>query len=180
MKLKSLIVVACFVSSTSALCYEFSTGKVFLRGAVGPAINVFRYDDLTSEASPSAGLMLAIEGEYIVAQPWALIGGFRPTFSTGSIDLKFGFGARYRWDNLGMPIILSTGLELTPALLVPTNGASTHFNLGIRPSFAAEYFVMRDLVLSAQLALDPSMLVTERFRSFEASIEFLFGVAVKI
>ena len=180
MKMKSLAILACLLASTSALSYEFSTGKVFLRVVVGPVVNVFRYDDLSSEASPSAGLMLGLEAEYVVTRPWSLIAGFRPTFSSGSIDLKFGAGAKYRWDNLGMPIILYTALELTPALLVPTTNASTHFNLGIRPSFGADYFVMRDLVLGAQLALDPSMLVTERFRSFEASIEFLLSIMVKI
>jgi hypothetical protein len=124
--------------------------------------------------------MLAAEAEYVVSQPWSLIGGFRPTFSAGSIDLKFGAGAKYRWADLGMPIILYSALELTPAVLLPTNGASTHFNIGLRPSFGLDYFVMGDLVLGAQLALDPSFLVTDRFRGFEASIEFLFGIMVKI
>lgn len=172
------VLVALFSVSSSA--YEFSTGKVFVRGAVGPLINVFRYDANPAQATPSGGLMLAGEVEYIVSKPWSVIGGFRPTFATGAIDLEFGVGGKYRWDNLDVPLVLYTSVEVTPALLVPTNGANTHFNLGIRPGAGFDYFVMHNLVVGAQLAVNPSILVDQQFRSFEASIEFLFSVMYEV
>jgi len=172
------VLIALFGLSASA--YEFSTGKVFVRGAVGPMINVFRYDAIPEQASPSGGLMLSGEVEYVVSKPWSLIGAFRPTFATGAVDLEFGVGGKYRWDNLDVPLVFYTSVELTPALLVPTNGANTHFNLGIRPGAGLDYFVMHNLVVGAQLAVNPSILVDQQFRSFEASIEFLFSVMYEL
>jgi hypothetical protein len=176
MKLRaSLLIVALSFLSLSASAYEFSTGKFFLRGAVGPTINVFKHD-----TTPGGGLMLSGEVEYVLSKPWSLIGGLRPVFATGSIDLEFGFGGKYRWDNLGVPLVLYSSIELTPAILLPTNGASTHFNLGLRPSVGMDYFVMRDLVVGTQLAIDPSWLVNQQFESFEASIDFLVSVMYRI
>lgn len=181
--MKTKIALPALVSvflALNAVSYEFSTNKVFLRGVMGPVVNMVRYDAITSEASPAGGLMLGVEAEWVVTKPWALVGGFRPTFSAGFVDLGFSIGARYRWDDLGLPIILNTSLELTPAVLLPFGGGSTHFNIGLRPSIGIDYFLMRDLVIGAQLAFDPSWLVTERFRGFEASIEFLTSLSFKI
>lgn len=180
MKLNTKVFILAALVSLSASAYEFSTGKLFVRGAVGPMINVFRYDAIPQQATPSGGLMLAGEVEYVVSKPWSVIGGFRPTFATGAIDLEFGVGGKYRWDNLDVPLVLYASVELTPALLVPTNGADTHFNLGIRPGAGLDYFVMHNLIVGAQLAVNPSILIDQQYRKFEASIEFLFSVMYEI
>jgi hypothetical protein len=180
MKLNTKAIFMAALVSLSASAYEFSTGKFFVRGAVGPMINVFRYDAIPEQATPSGGLMLAGEVEYVVSKPWSVIGGFRPTFATGAIDLEFGVGGKYRWDNLDVPLVLYGSVELTPALLVPTNGADTHFNLGIRPGAGLDYFVMHNLIVGAQLAVNPSILIDQQYRKFEASIEFLFSVMYEI
>jgi hypothetical protein len=164
----------------NAASYEFSTGKVFLRGVFGATVNVFRYDAIPSEASPGAGLMLGLEADYIVTRPWSLIAGFRPSFSPGYVDLGFSVGAKYRWDDVVAPITLYGSLELTPAVLLPVAPSSVHFNMGLRPSFGFEYFLMRDLVVGGQLAIDPSWLVTKRFSSFEGSIDIAGSIMYKI
>lgn len=181
MKLKYgfAFIVICLCSA-SAFSYEFATEKIFIRGVVGPTINVVRYDLNPADATPGAGLMIGVEAEYVVSKPWSLIGGFRPAFAPGFVDVGFGFGGKYRWDDFDIPINVSTGLELTPSILVPTSNVDSHFNLGLRASLGVDYFVMSNIVLGAQVAFDPSILMNQSMRSFEASIEFLFGVMYKI
>lgn len=160
--------------------YEFSTGKFFLRGVAGPGVNVVRFDEDPAQNTPGAGLVLGVEGEYVIDKPWSLIGGVRPSFSPGYVDIGFGAGAKYRWSDLGIPLHIYVAMELTPAVLVPTSTGTAHFNVGLRPSFGVDYFLMRDLVLGTQVAFEPSLLWNAPIRRVEATVEFVFGLMYKI
>lgn len=180
MKVRTLAVIGACLFSLNAASYEYATGKMFVRGVVGATVNVYRYDAIALETTPGAGLLLGVEGEYVIANPWSVSASFRPGFAPGFIDMGFGVGGKYRWNDLGVPLSVSLGVELTPAILVPLSRASSHFNLGVRTAVGVDYFVMNDLVLGAQVAFEPGVLLTERFRSFEASLEVLFGATYKI
>lgn len=177
---RHLVVLAFAVFCCDLSAYEFSSGKFFLRGVVGPGVNVVRFDEDPNQTTPGAGLILGVEGEYVLDKPWSLIGGVRPSFSPGYVDIGFGAGAKYRWSDLGIPLHVYAALELTPAVLVPTSIGTAHFNLGLRPSFGVDYFLMRDLVLGTQVAFEPSLLWNAPIRSVEATVEFLFGLMYKI
>lgn len=180
MKWLSVILFLVAMLGSSASAYEFSTGKLFLRSVMGPLIHAARFDAIASEATPLAGFVMGIEGEWIVQRPWSLVGAFRPTFASGAIELGMGAGVRYRWDDLGMPLIINASLQLTPSVLVPFGDGMNHFNLGLRHSVGFDYFLMRDLVVGAEFAFDPSWLMTEKIKSFEASVEILASLMVKI
>ena len=180
-KIRQFVVLnmMCFWAA-NALAYEFSTGKVFIRGVVGPTVNVVRFDDDANKATPGAGLVIGVETEYVINNPWSVIGGVRPSFTPGYVDLGFGIGAKYRWSDLEVPLIVSASGELTPAVLIPTSTGSSHFNLGVRMSAGVDYFLMSDLAVGLQVAVEPSLLWNAPIRSLEASIEFLAGMMYRI
>lgn len=173
------IVFAILLLSFGAQAYEFSSGKFFVRGVVGPSINVVRFNSIT-RGTPGAGMVLGVEGEYVIDKPWSMVAGLRPSLSPGFVDIGFGAGVKYRWSDLGVPLIVSTSIEITPAVLIPTATGVAHYNLGLRPSVGLDYFLMHNLVLGLQLAIEPSYILNPSMNSFEASVEFLFGMMYKI
>ena len=174
--MKSILAVfGVLILGIHAHSYEFTTGRVFLRGVVGPTVNVFRCTE-PDEESPGAALMLGVEVDYVVTKPWSLIGGFRPTFSPGFIDLGLSAGAKFRWHDLGTPVIPYVSLEMTTAWLLPVSPSRTHFNWGLRPSVGFDYFLMRDIVVGGQIAINPSWLMTAPLSSFESSIDIMLSV----
>ena len=162
--------------TTSLLAYEINAGNWLLKGVVGPSINLI-HEDTTTRETPGAGAILGLELDYMLDNSWSVGGAIRPMLTPGFIDLGFGIGAKYRWTQLEMPLIPFVSVSITPAILIPVNGPGTaHINLGLRPTVGCDYFVMRDLSVGVELALEPSILFGSSYhRRIELTVEALAG-----
>jgi hypothetical protein len=170
-----LFLIGSFYTS-SLLAYEINPGDWLLKGVVGPSINLI-HEDTATRATPGAGATLGLELDYMFDNSWSVSGAIRPMLAPGFIDLGFGIGAKYRWTQLDMPFIAFASVSITPAILIPVNNPGTaHFNLGLRPTAGCDYFVMRDLSVGVELAVEPSILFGSSYhRRIELTVEMLVG-----
>lgn len=174
------LIFLALMASTPLAAYELKRNDWLLRGVTGASINVVR-EDSASRRTPGAGGMVGAEVEYVFDAGWSFTGAVRPVFAPDFVDLGFGLGAKYRWTTAAAPFIPYASLSLTPAVLIPVSASgSSHFNLGIRPSLGCDYFVMRDLALGLEAALEPSYLFGSGFRSLELTIDIVLGVTWRI
>jgi hypothetical protein len=179
MKTYLRLILPFLILASSASAYDLQPGNWLIRGVIGGSINVVR-EDSASRPTPGAGAMVGFETEYMFDQNWTVLGAIRPVFAPGFVDLGFGLGAKYRWTDVGIPFIPFASVALTPAILIPTGDAKSHFNLGLRPSIGCDYFVMRDLAFGLEAALEPSYLFGSGYRSVELSIDILLGITWRL
>ena len=168
----------CSLFAFSASAYDLRPGDWLIRGVTGASINVVREDTVTT-TTPGAGAILGVEAEYMFDNFWAVTGAIRPVVAPGFVDLGFGIGAKYRWTSVVAPFIPYASIAITPAVLIPTDIGGAHFNLGLRPTIGCDYFVMRDLAMGFEVAMEPSALFGA-IRRFELSIDIMFGIAWRI
>ena len=169
-RITSWVGILLFSSTLGA--YDFNPGDFLVRGVLGSSVNVVHAD-----GTPDAGMVLGLEAEYMLAPKVSLTGAIRPVLSGGFIDLGFGIGAKYRWTREVLPFIPYVSVAMTPAFLIPTHaGQSMHFNWGLRPTAGCDYFVMRDLAVGLELALEPSYLFGSSGKNLEVSVDALLGI----
>ena len=164
--------------SIPVLAYEYKPGEWILRAVLGKSV-YFVQDPMTHV---SDGILSGVEVEYLLSPNWSVQGAVRPLFSSMSVILGFGIGAKYRFVNKDSPLIPFVSLGLTPYVYIPTTAYSkAHFDLGLRPTGGFEYFVARDLALGLEAALNPSFVMGGATSNvMEASFEVLVGATWRL
>lgn len=178
---KSIIRCSAFVAligifSFASYGYEFYAGDVVFKPVAGATINVLRYDKVTRE-TPKGGMTLGLDVDYLFSDAWAVTAGIRPVFSSGFIELGILAGAKYRLTQTDAPFIPYASLSFVTATLFPVPKGAKHVNIGLRPAVGIDYFVLRNLTVGLELAVEPSVMLTSGATDIEMSIDALFGVA---
>jgi len=180
MKKSVIFTVAALLFSSVSYAYELNPEDWLLHIGVGPSVNLVR-EEATSKKSPGAGLLFSADLEYMLDDSWSALAGVRPMLTPGFVDMGFSVGAKYRWTKEVLPFIPFASVSVTPAILLPLSSpGTTHFNVGLRPTVGCDYFVMRNLAVGVELALEPSLILISGADSwFEFTVDFLFGATWK-
>lgn len=165
------------LGACDAGAYTVRPTDVLVRLSSGASVNAVRYDAAT-RATPGAGLALTADVDFALDGPLALTGRVAPVFAPDFVDIGLGLGVRYRGTALNAPFIPWGGATVTAAFGVPTARGATHVNLGLRPAAGVDYFIMRDLYVGLEMAIEGSVLTTPDL-AFETTAEALLGVGYR-
>lgn len=156
------------------LSYEYKPKQWLWRAIVGNSV----YFVKDSRTLMTNGILSGVEVEYMLDSNFSVTSAFRPLFATNSLEIGFGFGAKYRFVGKKSRLVPFVGFGLTPSVFMPTTASSKpHFNLGLRPTAGFEYFVARNLALGIEAALNPSFVMGGGTKNtMEATVEVLLGV----
>jgi hypothetical protein len=158
----------------AAHAYSIKGGELLVRPVLGASVNVSRFSAAT-RATPEGGLLVGVDLDYAIDENWGVTGGLRPVFAPDFVDAGLLVGGKYRVTQLQAPFIPYGALALTTAAGFPTRNGDLHFNLGLRPAFGIDYFVMRDLAVGLEVGWDASGLFWPAM-ALEVSSEALLGV----
>lgn len=164
-------------AAPAANAYTIVGGDLLIRPVVGASVNVLRLDVATRE-TPPAGLLVGVDLDYAFTPEWGITAGLRPVLSPGFIDTQLGVGAKYRLVATEAPLIPFASLMGTVALGTPLKYGDAHFNLGTRLALGTDYFVTRDLAISAEIGAEASWLVTP-IGALEVTSEALLGITYR-
>lgn len=168
------LVGAGLVGAAPAAAYSVEGGNLLMRPVVGASLNVLRLD-VATRATPPGGMLMGVDLDYSFDGPWNLTATFRPVLSPGFVDANVGVGVKYRLTQLGAPFIpYASGMLLT-AVGAPFRFGAPHVNVGARAAAGVDYFVMRNLALGVEMAIDASLLAYPLL-FVESSAEILAGL----
>ena len=163
--------------SVGAQAYTVKTGDQMLRPFMGLSTNFLRYEVVTKDTPPSA-FLAGLNYEYAVDGPWNAVGSFAPGFADGFMDFRLGGGAKYRLNQLEMPLVPYAEAQLITAVGVPLRYQQAHMNLGLRTALGLDYFVMRQLAVGFEFGWEVSGLFAPELAA-EMSAEGLFFLGWK-
>jgi len=166
--------VAAALSSSSAGAYTIKAGDITLKPVVGASVNVLRLEVATRETSPG-GLVLGFDFDYSFDGPWNVTATFRPSLWPGYVDGQAGVGVKYRVVQLEAPFIPYASAMVMGALGGPLRFGAPHVNAGVRAAAGVDYFVMRNLAVGLEAAVEGSGLFWPLLWP-EASAEVVAGV----
>jgi hypothetical protein len=158
-----------------AAAYTVEPGDLLIRPVAGATVNVLRFPAAT-RATPQGGMVLGVDVDYVFDGPLAFTAAFRPALSPNYIDGNLGVGVKYRAVQLGAPFIPYASGMLTTAVGGPLGAGALHVNAGARVAGGVDYFVMRNLAVGLELAVEGSGLFVPVVQP-EASAEILAGVS---
>lgn len=173
----ALAVALGVAAAGEARAYTVKGGDFLIRPVVGASVNVLRLD-VATRATPPAGLLVGVDADYAITGEWNVTGTLRPVLAPGFIDTQIGVGAKYRLLATEAPLIPYASLLGTFALGAPLKYGDAHLNLGARLALGADYFVMRDLAVGAEVSLEPSFLAVP-LAALEVSAEALVGLTYR-
>jgi len=167
-----------FLFHFPAQAYSVEAGDQLFKPWVGASINVLRLDAAT-RATPPGGMSTGLTYDYSMNGPFNWTLALHPVFATDFIDLGLAVGAKYRVVQLNAPFIPFAQLAVTGAAGFPTRHGDVHFNLGLRPAFGIDYFVMRHLAVGLEVGWDVSYLF-EPIMTPEMSTEVGLGITWRL
>lgn len=177
--LVTLVVVAALTAvATPAAAYTVKPGDLLIRPVAGAAVNAMRFAAAT-RATPQGGMVLGVDLDWSFDGALAFTGVLRPVVSPGFLDVNLGLGAKYRLVQLGAPFIPYGSAMVTSALGGPFGHGDLHWNEGLKVAGGVDYFVMRDLAVGLEVAVEGSGLFHPVFTP-EVSTEILAGVTFRL
>ncbi|MBI1947012.1 MAG: hypothetical protein HYS27_15050 [Deltaproteobacteria bacterium] len=176
--LAALAVVAALASATPAGAYTVKPGDLLLRPVAGASVNAMRFSAAT-RATPQGGMLLGVDFDWSFDGALAFTAALRPVVSPGYLDVNLGLGAKYRLVQLGAPFIPYGSAMLTSAVGGPFGHGDVHWNEGIKLAGGVDYFVVRNLAVGLEVAVEGSTLLNPVFTP-EVSTELLAGVTFRL
>jgi hypothetical protein len=170
----SVVVAAALSLPTAAHAYTIKAGDMTIRPVVGASVNVLRLEVATRETSPG-GLVMGFDFDYSFDGPWNVTATFRPSLWPGYVDAQAGAGVKYRVVQLEAPFIPYASAMVMGAVGGPLRYGAPHVNLGVRTAAGVDYFVMRNLAVGLEAAVEGSGLFWPLIWP-EASAEVVAGV----
>jgi hypothetical protein len=170
----ALLVLVVLAAASPAAAYTVKGGDLLLRPVVGASVNVLRLEAAT-RATPAGGMLLGVDLDYAITGEWSVTGSLRPVLSPAFVDNQVGVGAKYRLLATEAPLIPYESAMLTAALGVPLKHGDAHVNAGARIAVGADYFVLRDLAVGAEIGAEGALLAAPLL-ALEASAEALVGL----
>lgn len=171
------LVALVLASAGEARAYTVQGGDLLIRPVVGASVNVLRLD-VATRATPPAGLLVGIDADYAITGEWNVAATLRPVLAPGFVDTQLGVGAKYRLLATEAPLIPYASLLGTFALGAPLKYGDAHLNVGARLALGADYFVMRDLAVGAEVSFEPSFLAVP-LAALEVTAEALVGLTYR-
>jgi len=171
----ALALAATFLVPEVAHAYTIKAGDMTLRPVVGASVNVLRLEVATRETSPG-GLVMGFDFDYSFDGPWNVTATFRPSLWPGYVDGQAGAGVKYRVVQLEAPFIPYASALVMGAVGGPLRYGAPHVNLGVRTAAGVDYFVMRNLAVGLEAAVEGSGLFWPLIWP-EASAEVVAGVS---
>lgn len=160
-----------------AHAYTVRDGDLLLRPVVGASVNVLRLD-VATRATPPAGLLVGLDLDYAITGEWNVAASLREVLAPGFLDTQLGVGVKYRLLATEAPLIPYASLLATFAFGAPLKYGDAHLNVGGRLALGADYFVMRDLAVGAEVSLESSLLAVP-LPALEVSAEALAGLTYR-
>lgn len=173
----ALVLALGLFAAGSAGAYTVRSGDFLLRPVVGASVNVFRLD-VATRATPPAGLLVGLEADYAITGEWNVSASLREVLAPGFLDTQLGVGAKYRLLATEAPLIPYASLLATFAFGAPLQYGDAHLNVGARLALGADYFVLRDLAIGAEVSLEPSFLAAP-LPALEVTAEALAGLSYR-
>lgn len=165
--------------SLGAVAYSFTPGEGILRPFVGARINLIQYDILSAQ-TPGAGMLLGLEGDYMIDGNWSIGGAFRPMFAPNFIYVSLAPQGKYRITQTDSPFVPFVQLGFEVGVQFPLNGTPVGVEFGGRPSFGIDYFVMRNFAIGLEFAVFLADMVTAGVGQFELAIDAILGLSWRI
>lgn len=172
----AVLALSCLAPSAAA-AYTVAGGDFLLRPVLGASVNVLRLDVATRE-TPAGGLLLGLDADYAITGEWNVAATLRPVLAPGFIDTQLGVGAKYRLLATEAPLIPYASLLGTFALGAPLKYGDAHLNVGARLALGADYFVLRDLAVGIEAAVESSFLAVP-ISALEVTAEALIGLTYR-
>ncbi|MCC7071092.1 MAG: hypothetical protein IT383_07210 [Deltaproteobacteria bacterium] len=167
-----------FTAAAPAVAYTVKPGDLLIRPVAGASVNAMRFAAAT-RATPQGGMVLGVDVDWSFDGALAFTGALRPVVSPGYLDVNLGLGAKYRLVQLGAPFIPYGSAMLTSALGGPFGHGDLHWNEGLKLAGGVDYFVMRDLAVGLEMAVEGSSLLHPVLAP-ELSTELLAGVTFRL
>jgi len=168
------VVVGVLSTSTDASAYSYDGGDFTLKVNAGAGVN-FVHLDVATKRTPPAGMQLSLDADYAIQAPLHVVASLRPSYSGNFIDTGIGAGIAYRVVQLKAPFVPYVSGMVTTAVGVPFTHGDWHLNIGARVAAGVEYFVMRHLLVSLEVANEGSLLAFPLLYP-EVTAEVLLGV----
>ncbi len=170
--------VAVLGASAPAVAYTVKPGDLLLRPVAGASVNAMRFAAAT-RATPQGGMLLGVDFDWSFDGALAFTAALRPVVSPGFLDVNLGLGAKYRLVQLGAPFIPYGSAMLTSAVGGPFGHGDLHWNEGVKLAGGVDYFVVRNLAVGLEVAVEGSALVNPVLTP-ELSTELLAGVTFRL
>lgn len=178
MKTIRFLLVACLCSA-HVLAYDFTPGDSLLRPLVGARVNLIPYDAIMAPV-PSAGVLLGLEGDYMIDGQWSIGGAFRPLFAPGFIYVGAAPQAKYHITQTDTPFVPFVQLGFEVGVQFPLTSSPVSVMFGGRPSFGIDYFVMHNFALGLEFALFFADMVTLGNNEFNLAIDAILGLTWRL
>lgn len=174
----AVVALGAALAAAPAEAYTVKPGDLLLRPVAGASVNAMRFAAAT-RATPQGGMLLGVDFDWSFDGALAFTAALRPVVSPGFLDVNLGLGAKYRLVQLGAPFIPYGSAMLTSAVGGPFGHGDLHWNEGLKFAGGVDYFVVRDLAVGLEVAVEGSSLLTPVFTP-ELSTELLAGVTFRL
>ncbi|MCP4500172.1 MAG: hypothetical protein GY822_09455 [Deltaproteobacteria bacterium] len=169
-----LMLTSALFFTSSASAYTFDGGDLALKVNAGAGVNLL-HADVATKRTPGAGMLFTLDVDYAITGPLHVIASVRPQASSNFVDLGVGAGIAYRVVQLEAPFVPYASAMVTPAFGVPFGHGDVHLNIGTRLGVGVDYFIMRQLFVGMELAVEGSLMAFPLLFP-EITTEVLLGV----